>query len=99
MRELTFAHCASRIAARTPPISHERTGKRRPAGLMRGAKPLAGIAVKVFVQQQGIAPSPVALEAGIRSQRWSPVVRVTQEQFEQSALELIGHLFEARLPA
>jgi hypothetical protein len=87
MRELTFANCASRIAARTP-IGHERAGKRRPAGLMRGAKPLAGIAVKVFVEQQGIAPSPVALEAGIRSQRWSPVVRVTQEQSEQSALSL-----------
>jgi hypothetical protein len=59
-----FANYASCFAARTP-ISHEHTGQSRPPGLMRGAKALAGVAVKVFVEQQSIAPSPVALEAEI----------------------------------
>ena len=47
------------------PISDERAGESRPAGLMRGAKALAGIAVKILVEEQQIAPRPAALKAGI----------------------------------
>jgi hypothetical protein len=55
--------------------------------------------VKVFVEQKAIAPCPVALEAGIRSQRWPTAIGVAQEQSEQAALEFVCHLFEVCLHA
>ena len=39
------------------PVRHERAGQRRPAGLMRGAEALAGVAVEIFVEQQELRQS------------------------------------------
>src|SRR5215212_9728558 len=51
-------------------IQHER----RPAGLVRGAEPGAGVAVKVLVEEQQVAPLRVALEeAGVAVERPPPV--------------------------
>ena len=47
------------------PISHQGADESRPTGLMRGAKPLAGIALKILVEEQQIAPRLAALKAGI----------------------------------
>ena len=47
------------------PISHQGADESRATSLMRGAKLLAGIALKILVKEQQIAPRPAALKAGI----------------------------------
>src|SRR5882762_4144819 len=46
----------------SPPFIDQRGDESRPASLMRGAQTESGIAVKVFVEQNQIAPIRVALE-------------------------------------
>jgi hypothetical protein len=53
-RVIRLKYCAISglsIVSQTP-ISHQRADESRPAGLMRGAKALSGIAMKILVEEQ-----------------------------------------------
>ena len=77
-------------------MRHERAGKGRPPGLVRGAKTLPGLAVEVLIEEQRIPPRRVVLEAGVRAVRGAAAVRVEQKQTQETTLELVGDLVQIR---
>ena len=80
-------------------MGDERSGKGRPASLMRGAEALAGLAVEIFVEEERVSPRRIGAEAAVCSVRWAPAVRVEEKQTQEAPLELRGDLMEIRLLA
>jgi hypothetical protein len=64
---------------------------------MRGAENLAGLAVKVLIEEKRISPRLIVLEARICSMRRAPTVRVEQKQTQKRALEFRGDLTQIAL--
>jgi 2C-methyl-D-erythritol 2,4-cyclodiphosphate synthase len=66
---------------------------------MRCAETLAGLAVKVLIEEKRISPRRIVLEARICSMRRAPTVRVEQKQTQKTALEFRGDLTQIHLYA
>src|SRR5205823_2498588 len=70
-----------------------------PAGLVRGAEALAGVAVEVLVEEDQVAPVRVGLELLAGAEDRAAAVRAAQEEVAQPPRELPRHLPEGvRLP-
>ena len=57
-------------------MRNERSGQGRPASLMRGSETLSSLAVEVFIEEEGISPCRIVLEAWVCSVRRPPAVCV-----------------------
>ena len=68
--------------------------QRRPAGLMAGTKTFTGFAVKVFVEQNQIAPMRIVGKTIQLGQAWATIRFAAHEQSRQPQIEFMGHLAE-----
>jgi len=75
-------------------VKDETSDEGRPAGLMAGAYAAAGIAMKVLVEWQEIAPVRIRLLHVILSQHGPMAIFVALKDADQSAGNLIGHFAE-----
>lgn len=80
-------------------VCHEHSSEGRPSGLMRGAETLSGVAVKVFIEEERVAPCRVLLETGVHAMCRAPAIGVEHKQAQQAAPEFIGDLIQISLPA
>src|SRR5215212_8452411 len=80
------------IAPGPAPFIDERRDQCGPAGLMRGAQPLAGLGVEVLMEEDEIAPVGILLEFAAVAVDRPPAGRVTGEDADQTVRQIIGHL-------
>src|SRR5829696_3759658 len=76
------------------PLVNQRGDEPRPAGLVRGAEPHAGVAVKVFVEQDEVAPVRVVLELGVPAVGGAAPFGVARKQPYEAVGEAARHLVE-----
>src|SRR5271156_6435758 len=77
----------------------DRRGERGPTRLVRGAKPLARVAVEILIEQRAVSPCGVALEERVCAMLGPSSLRVGQEEPEKAPLEFVCHLAEVRAVA
>ncbi len=80
-------------------MCHQRSSEGRPSALVRRAKTLASVAVKVLVEENLVAPRRIALETGVGSVRGPPSIRVEEKETEKTAPEFISDLSQIGHPA
>src|SRR5580698_9595704 len=66
----------------------------RPAGLMARTEPLAGIAVKILVERNHIAPQRIRLKRRVVAENSTAAVRIACEQADQAVRKFGGDLPE-----
>ena len=67
-------------------------GKRRPAGLMRGANAATVITVEILVEQDEVFPIWIVHVPGFGAVAWPATVPIWYEDAGQPARELVGDL-------
>src|SRR3984957_4471701 len=80
-------------------VRHEGPRQGRPASLMGGAETLSSLAMKVFIEEEGISPRRIVLEAWICSMRRTTATRLEQKQTQKAALKLRRDLMQICLLA
>src|SRR5271166_3701779 len=74
----------------------DRRAERGPTRLVRGAKPLARVAVEILIEQGAVSPCGVGLEERVSAVLGPASLRVRQEESRQAPLDLVRHRAEVR---
>src|SRR5271157_2285950 len=80
-------------------VRDDRCDKRGPTRLVRGAKPRAGIAVEILIEEGAVAPCGVALKERVRAVHGSTPLTVGKEEPQEAPLDFIRHGAEMGAPA
>src|SRR5207244_12684909 len=83
----------------TRAVGDQRRDERRPARLMRGAESFPRLAMKVFMEQQLVAPRGVLLEERGRPPDGPATGAVGEKAAEEAALEVVRNGAEMGEPA
>src|SRR5262245_3905283 len=68
--------------------------QRAPAGLVRGAEPLAGVAVVVFVEQDAVPEMRIGLHLLVVAEDRAPALLVAPEDVDQAAAQVVGDVLQ-----
>src|SRR5262249_36258020 len=73
--------------------------QRAPAGLVRSAEALACAAAEIFVEQEVVAEMRITLHLLVATEDRPPSLRVTAEDVDQAAPQVVGYALQRELAA